>query len=43
MVIYDWPRDRPMLYQLFLAVAIWAWYASFLKISNSVEPTAFHA
>ncbi|KAF9454382.1 hypothetical protein P691DRAFT_797172 [Macrolepiota fuliginosa MF-IS2] len=24
MVIYDWPRNRPILYQLFLLVAIWA-------------------
>ncbi|KAF8628700.1 hypothetical protein AX17_005923 [Amanita inopinata Kibby_2008] len=30
MVIYDWPRDRPILYQLVLIVSIWIW--SFYQI-----------
>ncbi|KAF9454372.1 hypothetical protein P691DRAFT_392673 [Macrolepiota fuliginosa MF-IS2] len=35
MVIYDWPRNRPILYQLFLLVAIWAWgfyFVLYIKI-----------
>ncbi|KAH9479238.1 hypothetical protein JR316_0007826 [Psilocybe cubensis] len=25
MVMYDWPRDRPYFYQIFLVVSIWCW------------------
>lgn len=25
MVIYDWPRDRPFLYQIFLTYSLWQW------------------
>ncbi|CAA7265140.1 unnamed protein product [Cyclocybe aegerita] len=25
MVMYDWPRDRPYVYQVFLLVSIWCW------------------
>ncbi|KAL0953952.1 hypothetical protein HGRIS_005113 [Hohenbuehelia grisea] len=25
MVMYDWPRDRPIFYQLFLTLSIWCW------------------
>ncbi|KAF8159373.1 hypothetical protein B0H34DRAFT_703185 [Crassisporium funariophilum] len=25
MVMYDWPRDRPYTYQVFLVVSIWCW------------------
>ncbi|KAF9525965.1 hypothetical protein CPB83DRAFT_858706 [Crepidotus variabilis] len=25
MVMYDWPRDRPYLYQTFLIVSVWCW------------------
>ncbi|KAF9560107.1 hypothetical protein CPC08DRAFT_708306 [Agrocybe pediades] len=25
MVMYDWPRDRPYIYQIFLVVSIWCW------------------
>ncbi|KAH8995058.1 hypothetical protein EDB86DRAFT_2804879 [Lactarius hatsudake] len=25
MVIYDWPRDRPNVYQVLLSMAIWCW------------------
>ncbi|KDR80820.1 hypothetical protein GALMADRAFT_241276 [Galerina marginata CBS 339.88] len=25
MVMYDWPRDRPYTYQVFLIVSIWCW------------------
>jgi osomolarity two-component system sensor histidine kinase SLN1 len=24
-VIYDWPRDHPILYQIYIAVSVWAW------------------
>ncbi|KIM44414.1 hypothetical protein M413DRAFT_442397 [Hebeloma cylindrosporum] len=30
MVMYDWPRDRPYTYQVFLIVSIWCW--SFYQI-----------
>ncbi|PPQ64353.1 hypothetical protein CVT24_008422 [Panaeolus cyanescens] len=25
MIMYDWPRDRPYIYQIFLTVSIWCW------------------
>ncbi|TFK80548.1 hypothetical protein K466DRAFT_605244 [Polyporus arcularius HHB13444] len=25
MVIYDWPRDRNIIYQVVLVFAIWVW------------------
>lgn len=25
MVVYDWPRDRPLLYQTSLGAATWSW------------------
>ncbi|EIN11065.1 hypothetical protein PUNSTDRAFT_125617 [Punctularia strigosozonata HHB-11173 SS5] len=31
MVMYDWPRDRPKLYQIFLSVQVWSW--SFYQVA----------
>ncbi|KAF8270639.1 hypothetical protein EI94DRAFT_1770739 [Lactarius quietus] len=28
VVIYDWPRDRPNLYQLIISISIWCWCAT---------------
>jgi len=28
MVLYDWPRDRAYIYQIFLIVSIWCWWDS---------------
>ncbi|KAF8902397.1 hypothetical protein CPB84DRAFT_1678868 [Gymnopilus junonius] len=25
MVMYDWPRDRPYIYQVYLVISIWCW------------------
>jgi hypothetical protein len=25
MVMYDWPRDRPVFYQIYLSVQVWSW------------------
>ena len=25
MVVYDWPRDRPYIYQVYLAFSTWSW------------------
>ena len=27
MIVFDWPRDRPMIYQVVLVFAIWVWAA----------------
>lgn len=37
MVIYDFPRDRPWLYQIYLAFSIWIW-PLFQSISMYVLP-----
>ena len=28
-IVFDWPRKRPILYQLYITVTIWSWYATF--------------
>ncbi|KAJ3565704.1 hypothetical protein NP233_g7464 [Leucocoprinus birnbaumii] len=50
MVVYDWPRSRPISYQLFLTVAIWAWgfyFVLYLKtcgyyLPKSTPPNTFN-
>jgi hypothetical protein len=37
MIMWDWPRDRPVLYQIVLTFSIWMWYASIYGIN--VFPT----
>ena len=37
MVIYDFPRDRPWCYQVYLAFSIWSW-SLFQIISMYVWP-----
>ncbi|PFH50297.1 hypothetical protein AMATHDRAFT_61349 [Amanita thiersii Skay4041] len=48
MVIYDWPRDRPIIYQLVLVVSIWIWsfyqiifiiYCGFYSVSPGTATT----
>jgi osomolarity two-component system sensor histidine kinase SLN1 len=26
MVMWDWPRDRPVIYQIFVCLSVWSWY-----------------
>lgn len=37
MIMYSWPRDRPVLYQCYIALALWMWYVfvylSFLTVN----------
>ena len=42
MVIYDWPRDRPVFYQIWLSCATWLWgiyQLIFMRLCNFYRPT----
>ena len=40
MVIYDFPRDRPWCYQLYLTFSVWIW-PLFQSIAMCVPPPDF--
>lgn len=35
--MYDWPRDRPYLYQVILVLAVWCWWVQFPCIITKVN------